>query len=112
MRWRPAPAAGAASAPTAAHLLTPTTPAKAPCSLFTAAQTFIRAVLCNWLVCLAVWQAFAATTLSGKMLGLWGPIAAFVAIGLVSCNRRVPGHHACGCGLQDAPCHSDAHCIT
>lgn len=42
----------------------------------------IRAVLANWLVCMAVWQASSANTLSGKLLGLWGPITTFVAIGL------------------------------
>ncbi len=33
---------------------------------------------------MAVWNAASATTLPGKMLGLWGPIATFVTIGLVS----------------------------
>lgn len=42
----------------------------------------IRSTLCNWLVCMAVWNAASATTLTGKMAGLWGPISMFVAIGL------------------------------
>lgn len=44
-------------------------------------QAFLRGVLCNWMVCLAVWQATAAGDLAGKALGIWLPISAFVAIG-------------------------------
>jgi formate/nitrite transporter len=46
------------------------------------AQAFIRAVMANWLVCVAVWNAGAASSLPGKVLGIWPPISAFVAIGL------------------------------
>jgi formate/nitrite transporter len=42
----------------------------------------IRGILANWLVCIAVFHASAASTLPGKMLGLWFPIAAFVTVGL------------------------------
>ena len=35
----------------------------------------------NWLVCLAVWLAYAAKDAAGKILGIWFPIMAFVAIG-------------------------------
>lgn len=44
-------------------------------------QVFIRAVGCNWLVCLGVWLAIAATTVGGKILGIILPITAFVALG-------------------------------
>lgn len=44
-------------------------------------QIFLRAVGCNWLVCLAVWMALAADTLSGKVLVIFFPIMAFVAMG-------------------------------
>jgi formate/nitrite transporter len=44
-------------------------------------QTFLRAVGCNWLVCLAVWMSFAATSVSGKVLAIFFPIMAFVAMG-------------------------------
>jgi formate transporter len=47
----------------------------------TAWQTFLRAVGCNWLVCLAVWMSLAATTVSGKILAIFFPIMAFVAMG-------------------------------
>ena len=42
---------------------------------------FVKAIGCNWLVCLAVWLAAAADDVSGKILGIWFPIMAFVAIG-------------------------------
>jgi formate/nitrite transporter len=44
-------------------------------------EQFLRAVGCNWLVCLAVWLALAATTVSGKILAIIFPITAFVALG-------------------------------
>ena len=44
-------------------------------------EQFLRAVGCNWLVCLAVWLAFAATSVSGKILAIIFPITAFVAMG-------------------------------
>lgn len=42
---------------------------------------FLRALGCNWLVCLALWMAVKANTISGKILAIWFPIMAFVAIG-------------------------------
>jgi formate transporter len=47
----------------------------------TAWETFLRAVGCNWLVCLAVWMSLAATNVSGKILAIFFPIMAFVAMG-------------------------------
>ena len=47
----------------------------------TAWQTFLRAVGCNWLVCLAVWMSLAAKSVSGKILAIFFPIMAFVAMG-------------------------------
>ena len=44
-------------------------------------QIFLRAVACNWLVCLAVWMALAAEDIAGKVLAIFFPILAFVAIG-------------------------------
>jgi len=44
-------------------------------------QTFLRAIGCNWLVCLAVWMSLAATSVSGKILAIFFPIMAFVAMG-------------------------------
>ena len=45
-------------------------------------EAFSRGVLCNFLVCIGVWQASAATSLAGKAVGVWFPISAFVALGL------------------------------
>lgn len=42
---------------------------------------FVRGVLCNVLVCLAVWLSFAARTVADKVLVIPLPIAAFVALG-------------------------------
>ena len=44
-------------------------------------QIFLRAVGCNWLVCLAVWLALAAQDVAGKILAIFFPIMAFVAMG-------------------------------
>jgi formate/nitrite transporter len=45
------------------------------------ATAFFRGIGCNWLVCLAVWLAISADDIVGKILGIWFPIMAFVAIG-------------------------------
>ncbi len=42
---------------------------------------FFKAIACNWLVCIAVWMATASKSTSGKILSIWFPIMAFVAIG-------------------------------
>src|SRR3712207_3670281 len=44
-------------------------------------EIFLRAMGCNWLVCLAVWLAFAAEDVAGKIMGIFFPIMAFVAMG-------------------------------
>jgi formate transporter len=55
--------------------------AKAKAQTETDWQIFLRAVGCNWLVCLAVWMAFAAEDIGGKILAIFFPIMAFVAMG-------------------------------
>jgi formate/nitrite transporter FocA (FNT family) len=42
-------------------------------------EAFFRGVLCNVLVCLAVWLCFAAHDVPGKVLAIIFPISAFVA---------------------------------
>jgi formate/nitrite transporter len=55
--------------------------ASAKCSLpFDVA--FVRGILCNWLVCMAVYMASGCSTMIGKMTAVWFPISAFVALGL------------------------------
>lgn len=44
-------------------------------------QLFFLAVLCNVLVCLAVWMSFSARSVSDKVLVIVPPVAAFVAAG-------------------------------
>ncbi len=44
-------------------------------------MAFIRGILCNWLVCLAVFMATAARDIPGKLLACYFPIMTFVASG-------------------------------
>ncbi|HUL92149.1 MAG TPA: formate/nitrite transporter family protein [Burkholderiales bacterium] len=46
-----------------------------------AAEAFFRGVLCNILVCMAVWMAFAGRSVIDKAVAIVFPIAAFVAAG-------------------------------
>jgi formate/nitrite transporter len=45
-------------------------------------EAFARGVLCNALVCLAVWLAMGGRSVADKILAILFPITAFVAIGL------------------------------
>jgi len=45
------------------------------------ASAFSRGILCNFLVCLAVWLCFSAKSVPGKILAILFPITAFVAAG-------------------------------
>ncbi|KAF0247085.1 MAG: formate [Planctomycetota bacterium] len=55
--------------------------AKAKCSL-PFGTAFVLGVLCNALVCLAVWLCFSARSTTDKVLAIVFPITAFVALGL------------------------------
>jgi len=44
-------------------------------------EALVRAIGCNWLVCLAVWMALASRQTIGKIFAIFFPIMAFVAIG-------------------------------
>src|SRR4051795_769779 len=62
-------------------------------------QIFLRAVGCNWLVCLAVWMALGADDIGGKILAIFFPIMAFVAMGfdhLVANMFFLPAAHWAG----------------
>jgi len=48
-------------------------------------ETFVKAILANWFVCLAVWQSIAAQSFGGKFIACLGPVSAFVAGGLEHC---------------------------
>ena len=48
-------------------------------------EALVRAIGCNWLVCLAVWMALAARHTEGKIFAIFFPIMAFAAIGFEHC---------------------------
>ncbi len=45
------------------------------------ATAFTRGIMCNWMVCTAVWIATAAQSPAGKFLGIWLLVSSFVAMG-------------------------------
>lgn len=45
------------------------------------AEAFVRGILCNWLVCLAVWMATSSQRVIGKIFAIFFPIMTFVASG-------------------------------
>jgi len=55
--------------------------AMAKCSL-SFETAVIRGILCNWLVCMAVYMASGCSSMIGKMTAVWFPISAFIALGL------------------------------
>lgn len=48
-------------------------------------KAFVRGILCNVLVCIAVWMAAAAKEPAGKIIGLFFPIMVFVLCGYEHC---------------------------
>jgi formate/nitrite transporter len=48
-------------------------------------SAFFKGVLCNVLVCMAVWMAFAGRTVIDKVVAIVFPISAFVAAGFEHC---------------------------
>jgi len=44
-------------------------------------EAFLKGMLCNFLVCIAVWMAMAGRTVTDKVLAIIFPISAFVAAG-------------------------------
>jgi formate/nitrite transporter len=65
--------------PGAAQLALATAAAKCSAPLV---PTLIKAVMCNWMVSMAVFLSGAANDMAGKMVGCWFPISTFVGIGL------------------------------
>lgn len=45
----------------------------------------LRGILCNVLVCMAVWCSFAADELAGKVFALWLPVMLFIICGFEHC---------------------------
>lgn len=48
-------------------------------------EMLCRAVLCNVLVCIAVWAAMSSEQVSGKILALYPPVAIFILCGFEHC---------------------------
>jgi formate/nitrite transporter len=44
-------------------------------------EVFAKGILANMLVCVAAWQAYSSRSTTGKILGIWFPVMAFVALG-------------------------------
>ena len=44
-------------------------------------SAFYLGIMCNWLVCLAVWLAYGACDMGGKILGIFCPIWLFITSG-------------------------------
>lgn len=44
-------------------------------------EVFLRGIGANWMVCLAVWLGFSSRSMLGRIVGIWWPVMAFVAIG-------------------------------
>jgi len=44
-------------------------------------EIFLRGIACNWLVCIAVWQAAGARDTISKIFAIWIPIWIFVSCG-------------------------------
>jgi formate/nitrite transporter len=58
--------------------------AAAKCSI-DFAEAFLRGILCNLLVCLAIWLAMAGRSVTDRILAVLFPITAFVAAGFEHC---------------------------
>ena len=58
--------------------------ARAKCSL-SFGDAFLRGILCNFLVCIAVWIGYSAKDLAGKAIGIMLPIFMFVLCGFEHC---------------------------
>lgn len=44
-------------------------------------EVFSKGIIANALVCTAAWQAYSAGDTAGRILGIWLPVMAFVALG-------------------------------
>ena len=48
-------------------------------------DSFVRGILCNILVCIAIWMSFAAKRVSGKLMTSFWPVMIFVLCGFEHC---------------------------
>ncbi len=47
-------------------------------------KTMVKGIVCNWMVALAMWMAYAAKDVASKIIGIWFPIMAFVAFPIMA----------------------------
>ncbi len=59
-------------------------------------DALLKGIACNFLVCIAVWIAFAARDVAGKIIGLFFPIMMFVLCGF---EHSVANMYYCAAGL-------------
>ena len=62
-------------------------------------EAFVRGILCNILVCIAVWMSFAAKRVSGKLLTSYWPVMLFVLCGF---EHSIADMYFGVCGLLTA----------
>ena len=48
-------------------------------------DAFVKGILCNFMLCLAVWLSFGAKDLFSKIAALWAPILLFISCGFEHC---------------------------
>ncbi len=48
-------------------------------------EAFFLGIMCNWLVCLAVWMAYGADSMTGKIFAIFFPIWLFITSGFEHC---------------------------
>ncbi len=48
-------------------------------------KAFVMGILCNWLVCLAVWMAYGSKDMAGRLLAIFFPIWLFITSGFEHC---------------------------
>ena len=70
-------------------------------------DAFIRGILCNFLVCIAVWISFAAKDVAGKIIGLFFPIMLFVLCGFEHCVANMY-YISAGLFAKLVPAYADA----
>jgi formate/nitrite transporter len=68
-------------------------------------SAFFRGILCNWLVCMAVWLAVASKDVVGKVFAIFFPIMAFVTSGF---EHSVANMYFIPMGIQIAAANPEA----
>ena len=67
----------------------------------------LKGILCNWFVCIALWQAACQDSVTDKAVGMFLPIAGFVALGLEHCVANmyiIPQGMILGANITVADC--------